>query len=369
MTAESDRQLPAGNEIFLDHVGYFAADLGVAGGQLERLGFQVSPVNLQQNPDAGGVLRPSGTSNRLAMLRRGFIEVLAVTHDTPLAERVKEALRRYAGLHLIALSHDDLAAQRARLVAAGFKMHDTVNLRRQTQTPDGPREVSWSVLRPEAGALPEGRVQYVKCHTPDAVWPPALTRHPNKADAVTDMLLCSNDRRASAERLGRYAARKPEHEGARSTLALDRGRLVFVEPGEAAKFLPGFAAPDLPFMAGQAIRSADLAATRDALARNGMKPVVDRGDLVCVGPSDALGGYLLFHAAKVDDPWGTLATARRINAPASPAGASAAPRRWRRPIFTGCDMPATAEVLESQRLNRFPRSCFKTRRLVWLGSA
>ncbi len=307
MTAESDRQLPAGNEIFLDHVGYFAADLGVAGGQLERLGFQVSPVNLQQNPDAGGVLHPSGTSNRLAMLRRGFIEVLAVTHDTPLAERVKEALRRYAGLHLIALSHDDLAAQRARLVAAGFKMHDTVDLRRQTQTPDGPREVSWSVLRPEARALPEGRVQFVECHTPESVWPPVLTVHPNKADAVTDILLCVDNRRESAERLGRYAARTPQHEAARSTLALDRGRLMFVDPGEAVKFLPGFAAPDLPFMAGQAIRSADLAATRDALKRGGVAPLFSDNELICIGSKDALGGYLLFHSASVADPWKTLA--------------------------------------------------------------
>ena len=118
MDAAPDRQLPRGEEIFLDHVGYFTADLAVAGKQVERLGFQVSPVNLHQNADAQGLLRTSGTSNRIAMLRRGFIEVLAATHDTPLAQRVKDALKRYAGLHLIALSHDDPAAVRARLVAS-----------------------------------------------------------------------------------------------------------------------------------------------------------------------------------------------------------------------------------------------------------
>lgn len=308
MSQAIDRQLPRAGEVFLDHVGFFAADLTAAGRRLERLGFQVSPANLQQNPDAQGLLRPSGTSNRLAILRRGFIEVLAATHDTPLAQRVKDALKHYAGLHLIAISYDDIAAERARIVAAGFKMHETVNLRRQTQTPDGPRDVSWSVLRPEAGALPEGRVQLVKCHTEDTVWVPALTVHPNKADGITDLLLCSEDRRAAAVRLGRYLSRKPQHTEGRSVLALDRGRLVFVEPKEAGRFLPGFAAPTLPFHAGQAIRSADLSATRAALAKGGVKPLFDRGDLICVGPADGLGGYLLFHATGVDDdPWAALA--------------------------------------------------------------
>ena len=112
---QADRQLPLGNDVFLDHVGYFTADLDAAGAQLERLGFAVSPINLQQNADASGRLKPSGTSNRLAVLRRGFLEVLAATHDTPLGDQLKAALARYAGLHLIALSHADIPRQRERL--------------------------------------------------------------------------------------------------------------------------------------------------------------------------------------------------------------------------------------------------------------
>ena len=78
-----DRQMPVGDEVFLDHVGFFVADLDDAGRRLTRLGFQVSAVNVQTN-DVNGELRPSGTSNRLARLRRGYLEVLAATHDTPL---------------------------------------------------------------------------------------------------------------------------------------------------------------------------------------------------------------------------------------------------------------------------------------------
>ena len=81
------RQLPERDEVFVDHVGYFVQDLAAAGAQLERLGFRVSAVNVQTNADASGALKPSGTSNRLAKLRFGFLELLAATHDTPLAEQ------------------------------------------------------------------------------------------------------------------------------------------------------------------------------------------------------------------------------------------------------------------------------------------
>jgi len=59
----------------------------------------------------------------------------------------------------------------------------------------------------------------------------------------------------------------------------------------------------LPFMAGQALR-ADLALTRAVLRRNRIKPAFEGDDMVCVGPRDALGGYMLFHAPGIDDPWG-----------------------------------------------------------------
>ena len=63
--------------------------------------------------------------------------------------------------------------------------------------------------------------------------------------------------------------------------------------------------PALPFRAGQALR-ADLATIREVLARGGVTPVFSASDLICVGPADALGGYLLFHAPSISDPWGAL---------------------------------------------------------------
>ncbi len=116
------RQLPQGDEVFIDHVGYFVADLDAAGAQLERLGFRVSLTNVQTNADASGALKPSGTSNRLAKLKFGFLEILAATHDTPLAEQFRKQIARYSGLQLIAFSAADMARERERLIGAGFAM-------------------------------------------------------------------------------------------------------------------------------------------------------------------------------------------------------------------------------------------------------
>jgi hypothetical protein len=301
-----DRQLPIGDEVFLDHVGYFVTDLESAGQRLARLGFAVSPVNLQQNADASGALKPSGTSNRLATLRRGFIEMLAATHDTPLADQLKQALARYAGLHLIALSHCDVPAQRDRLQKLGLPMQEVVNLRRHVEMQGELREVRWSVLRPQPGVMPEGRVQFAYCHTPELTWPDDRPLPTNGADELTDMLLCVADRRATAERFGRFAGRPAIQEGAFTVVPLDRGRLVFVEPRDAEGF-PRFQLPGLPYMAGQALRSADLRRTREALASARVEPAFVSDTLVCVAPYDALGSYLLFHDPAVQAPWTALA--------------------------------------------------------------
>jgi hypothetical protein len=301
-----DRQLPVGDEVFLDHVGYFVADLEQAGQRLERLGFAVTPINLQQNADAKGELRPSGTSNRLARVRLGFIELLAATHDTPLADQLKQALMRYQGLHLIALSHCDVASQRERLQGLGMAVQDVVNLRRHVRMHGKVHEVKWSVLRPQPGVMPEGRVQYAYCHTPELTWPEDRPGPTNGADSLTDILLCVGDPYTVAERFGRFAGRPPSRDGVFAVVPLDRGRLVFVAPRDAER-LPRFHLPALPFMAGQALRSVDLRRTREVLAVAGIEPAFADDTLVCLAPDDGLGSHLLFHHPSVAAPWGALA--------------------------------------------------------------
>ena len=302
----ANRQLPERGEVFLDHVGYFVTDLDAAGAQLERLGFRVSLTNVQTNADASGALKPSGTSNRLARMKRGFIEMLAATHDTPLADQFRQAIARYSGLHLIAFSAEDVRTERVRLVEAGFAMQEVIELKRRDRTLPGTPDVHFSVLRPQPGVMGEGRVQWVRPHTPDTVWRAETITTENGAEGLTDTLICVDDPASIAARYGRYVGRAPMRRAGMYVIALDRGGLVFADAAHTAKILPGFRPPAMPFMAGQALR-ADLALTREVLARSGVNPLLGSDEMICLGPEDALGGYLLFHSPRVSDPWAALA--------------------------------------------------------------
>lgn len=310
MTPWIDRQLPQGDEIFLDHAGYFVADLEAAAHQLRRLGFQISPLNVQHNANEHGELVPTGTSNRLALLEHGFIEMLAATGETPLADQLRRAVARYQGLHLIALTHADMAAQRRRLVNAGFAMQRIVDLRRRVATAEGERQMAYSVLRTEPGEMVEGRVQMLTNHTPELLWVPGSTAHDNHVDALTQLLVCVRDPVEAALRYSRFCGREVSGDEQFAIVALERGDILLVSPSRAAAMLPDFTLPDLPYIAGIALRSADLAATRRVLMREAVKTPIATDELICVGPADALGAYLLFHAEAVDAPWQALAQSR-----------------------------------------------------------
>src|SRR3974390_2153308 len=73
----ADRQLPRGEQVFLDHVAHFVQDRDTARAALARAGFAPTPVSIQANPDpAGGAPTPTGTGNVTAMFARGYVEVL-----------------------------------------------------------------------------------------------------------------------------------------------------------------------------------------------------------------------------------------------------------------------------------------------------
>lgn len=72
-SAGNDSQLPRGEQLFLDHVGYFTSDLDQAGRALQHLGLQVSDVDVQASLDDTGALVAAGTSNRLVRAREPWV--------------------------------------------------------------------------------------------------------------------------------------------------------------------------------------------------------------------------------------------------------------------------------------------------------
>ena len=296
--------LPAPGEVVLDHVGLFVPDLARAAEAFARLGFALTPFSPQRHRLAQGQpLVPAGTANRLAMLREGYIELLTPLADTAVARQLRQAIGRYAGLHLIAFGSADAGAAEAHLAGQGLAPQPVIDLERTVATPAGEGTARFSVVRVPPGTMAEGRVQYCQLHTPELVWQGRWLAQPNRARALTDLLLCVADPAAAAARYGRFVDRQPRAIATGYLLQLDRGRLVFTDPPGLARLLPGTAVPAPPFMAALAVTSDDLAATRQVLDGNGITGMeVGPGVLGAALPA-GLAGTVCFLAMEAAAPW------------------------------------------------------------------
>src|SRR5580704_4712967 len=122
-------QLPGHGEVFLDHTAFFVPAMDAAADALERCGFRLTAFTAQTNREAGATVL-SGTGNRCAMLRNGYLEILTATSDTPLSAQLRERVADHAGLHLAAFATADAAAEHRRLTEAGFPTLPLVDMRR-----------------------------------------------------------------------------------------------------------------------------------------------------------------------------------------------------------------------------------------------
>src|SRR5882757_1460862 len=192
--SEADRQLPIGDEIFLDHLGHFVRDPDAASKALIRAGFAPTPVSIQVNPDpAGGTPQPTGTGNVTVMFQRGYLEVLFKTADTALGRQLDTGLARYGGVHLAAFAVADAARAHRRLTDQGFRMQPLVNMQRPVDTGHGPGTAAFTLARVEAGEMPEGRIQILTHRTEPMVWQPRWLDHPNGALALTSVAIVVAD--------------------------------------------------------------------------------------------------------------------------------------------------------------------------------
>lgn len=297
----AERQTPAGDEIFLDHVGWFVADIAAAARDFERLGFVLTPYTRHVNAAADGRAQPSGTANRCAMLERGYLELLTDVAGiaTPLARDLRAARARYGGVHLLAFSCADADAQHARIAASGLALQPLVHLRRAVETAEGGSAVTaFSVIRTAPAAMAEGRIQMLVQETPALVWQDRFIARANAIDALTGVLLCVADPAEAASRFARFLGKPARREGGMIRIALDRGAIAFAAPEQARAVIPRLVVPALPFIAAVALRSRDL----DATGRTLGAAADARGSTLWVPPDRAAGAWIAVTAGAA--AWG-----------------------------------------------------------------
>jgi hypothetical protein len=272
----ADRQRPPPGELYLDHVSHFVGDLDKVGALLEALGFVVTPVSAQVTQDG-----PAGTSNRCVMLAEGYLEILAPTHDTPNAIRMRRSMRRYRGVHLACFGTPAAEEEHFRLQAHGFAPQPLVRLERKVE--DG-MTVRFSVVRAAPGKMPEGRVQYVEHLVPEAIWRPVHLRHRNGVLGLAAAYVSATNPPRAAARWARFMGGLPRREGKLIALETDRGKVLIGTRAQVRALLG--AAPPAPGIAGYALACRDPKAFARRCRAAGLK--VNRNLGVVLPP--VLGG-------------------------------------------------------------------------------
>ena len=298
-----DRQLPAGDEIFLDHVAHFVRDAAAASSALERAGFAPTPISIQVNPDPAGGTRPTGTGNVTAMFSRGYMEVLFKTADTALTREFDVALARHVGLHLAAFAVADAAKAHRRLATADFRVRDLVRMQRPVKTESGAGTASFTIARVEPEMMPEGRIQMLTHHTEGSVWQQRWLSHPNSALGLIDVVIAVADIEEAALRFARFTGRAATPTPGGALIRLDRGGVYLVTHDRATEKLPEVSITALPFMLGYAIRVRSLAAAEAAVERADLEwRAIDDG-VVATFPAELGEGAWFFVESAAALPW------------------------------------------------------------------
>jgi hypothetical protein len=231
-------------------------DLDAAAEVWEKLGFTVTPVSHHQV--AG---KPAGTSNRCVMLEEGYIEILAPTMETPNAQRVRERMKRFVGVHLACFGTPDAAAEQARLGAHGFEPEPVVRLERKIETGE---PVRFGVVYVPPGKMAEGRVQYCEHLTPAQVWREGFV-NPFRLRAV---YVVADDPEEVAARWGRFGGLLPQPEDGFVRLDTARGQVRIGKRSSIENALGR--CPPAPALAGYALSCADPRGFLDRCRKSGL---------------------------------------------------------------------------------------------------
>jgi len=303
LSGEASHRLPAGDEIFLDHVAHFVRDAEAASRALKRSGFAPTPISIQVNRDPAGHVVPTGTGNVTAMFMCGYTEVLFKTADTPLTREFDAALARHAGLHLAAFAVADAAKAHARLAAAGFAVRDLVRMQRPVTTATGADTAAFTIARVEPGTMPEGRIQILTHNTEAAVWQPRWLSHPNTVSDLIDIVIAVADVEETASRFARFTGRAATPTPGGALIRLDRGGVYLVTHERATEKLPEVPVTSLPFMIGYALGVKSLAAVEAAVASADLDWRAFDDGIVATFPTELGEGAWFFVEQPSDLPW------------------------------------------------------------------
>ena len=173
-----------------DHAVVAVRDLDVAARTYGALGFSLTAK----------AEHPFGTANRLALLGRTYIELVAVerpdripepsAEDFGFAAFIARYLEEREGLAMMALKVDDAEAETRRYAEEGLIAFPVRRFGRTAQMPDGREtEVSFALAHALDPRLPDLALFGCEHETPDAVWAAGPRDHANGARDIAGAII------------------------------------------------------------------------------------------------------------------------------------------------------------------------------------
>lgn len=211
----------------LDHVVHAVFDLDAAASRYAELGFAVTPQSDH----------PFGTSNRLVVLDRSYVELLALTEPSVIPTEafpssvLRFLERRGEGVPFLVFRTEAAAADHAVLSRLGLTAGEPFTFSRPARRADGTEgEARFStVFTP---GFPELGLFLCQHHTPDLVWDPERPPHPNGASEI-EGVVCEGGRVAAVGRLLRaVTGAGVEEDDDRTRFALDGSVIEMVGAGD-----------------------------------------------------------------------------------------------------------------------------------------
>ena len=280
----------------LDHVGTIVRDLDKGRAAFEAMGFRLTARSQHRGAvDPGGPVQPLGQANHCAMLRRGYLEVLGII-DNRLPTPASVHLDKYEGLHIVSVRPSSIADV---LVMAGEGTLDAArDLGREVlYGPSGAekRPVRFTNIRFKAASFPEAQFMFTEHLTRDTMWQPHLLEHPNGADSLDCVFVCSSEPGALAGRLGSVYGVSPSASASNQHELKLQASSVLVATSDALRAMfPGVPIPDGARPVGYRVATVSLDGLVNILTQNGVPYGQMPTGGVFVGPEHACGNVVHF---------------------------------------------------------------------------
>ncbi|MCC5869667.1 MAG: VOC family protein [Gammaproteobacteria bacterium] len=283
----------------MDHVGFAVRELAPLLACMRTLGFSPTEPRPLLGGDPGtGQTRALGQDSAHLVLHEGYIELTAVP-DPAAGNHLEAFLRRYQGLHILALHADDPAQARQRLLDAGLSVTALAHASRPIEYGErtGSATFTWCMVDPDG--FDAGLLCVMRGHTPELVYQSAVQRHHNTAFALRGVTLLTADVERMVSVLSGLTGQAPRRDGDAWIVPLRAGELRAYSLEDAPDSHASTVAGRTACISGLIVSVRELAPLQRLLEQRQVD--FDReGDSLLVSPAEAGCPVLEFSAAAAD---------------------------------------------------------------------